>query len=108
MRMRAILIGGFVYGLLFALLPWLILAAASEARPYADPAWNAAPAWTITVPAHGQAEIPNGVCPFGFSDLAAYRGTVRLDRYVSFDANRTHALIFNNYRRTVRAYVWCG
>lgn len=92
--------------ILASLVAVLALAGTAQAKPYADPAWRDAPAWTSTVPAYGGVRaIPSGVCPFGISDLAAYRGSRRLDRFAAFTGT---GYIVNAYYRTIRVYVWCG
>ena len=72
---------------------------------YSDPDWNAAPAWTATVAAGGFRAIPSGVCPFGFSDLAAYRGRARHDAQVR--PARWHG-VRSSASYPLRVYVWCG
>jgi hypothetical protein len=108
MRTRAILIGAGAYALATVVCTWLVLAVltdAAGAKPYSDPAWNAAPAYGVVIDAAGLRAIPSGVCPFGISDLAAYRGRDRRDWAVAFTGT---GKIVNVSSRAVRAYVWCG
>lgn len=105
MTMRRIITAAIIYNLA-TILVLLAGVRIAQAKPYSDPAWRAAPAYSVAVPSMGGFRaIPSGVCPFGISDYAAYRGKRRLDHWLTLDGPR---IIVNGYRTAVRAYVWCG
>jgi hypothetical protein len=85
----------------------LFLVATGTSQAHHIERWNSKPAYAVVIEPDRYAAIPNGVCPFGISDIDGYRKHNRISqRYLVW--TRDTRAVYNTFRHHVRVFVWCG